>query len=141
MDKKEKKTMDEKFDTLLTSLERIETEKKEQGLSPKKEKILKKMIAARMVYSKKLAFIEDKIKKLSIYLSNLENKGSISSRYITYPGVKVTIKNAEMEIKNEYKSVTFKYSAGHIVPSKYEFNELDKEIRQEIRKLKDREKG
>jgi uncharacterized protein (DUF342 family) len=125
-----KKILEEKFNKLLTSIDSLETEKDTKAeLSEKKENLLKKMHAAREEYSKKLSLIENEIRKLSNYLMGLENQGSISSRYVTYPGVTLYIRNAEYEVKQDYKAVTFKYSGGMIKPNKYEPLEMEKELR------------
>lgn len=122
---KQKDDLSAKFDILLKSIDKLDEEQKAGKLNRKKEKILVKMQKAKEEYSKKLALYESKIRKLSQYLMNIENNGSISAKYVAFPGVKTVIKNAEYEIRSEYKSVTFKYSAGLIKPDKYSIDESD----------------
>ena len=133
----EKAKLNQNFEQLIKTMDSLEEEKVNKGLSPKKAAIYKKMETAKKEYSKGLALAEDKIRKLSQYLNNIENKGSISAKYVAYPGVKMRIKNAEMDIKYEYKSTTFKYGAGNIKPDKYEAFDSERDVNKEQKHSRD----
>lgn len=130
-----KEDLDQKFQKLLGSIDMLEKERRDreaegEEFSPRKLKVFQKMLKAKEVYAKQLSIMEHEIRKMSNYLLGLENKGSISSRLVSYPGVVLQIKNADYEIKQEYKSVTFRYSGGMIKPDKYDAPDLEKELKE-----------
>lgn len=116
----QKRILTNKLEKLNLSLETLEKGSKEGKISPQKATLLKKMKAAQQQYNKKLSLLERNLTTMHQYILNLENKGSISARTMVYPGVKMRIKNAEYEVKNDYKAVTFKYGNGMIKPEKFE---------------------
>ena len=54
------------------------------------------------------------IKEIETYLSQLKTKGKIIASRISYAGVKLYIKNAFLNIKNDYKRVAFILEAGEV---------------------------
>lgn len=129
--KVEKEKLEKNYEQLVKTLQSIEDERDAKGLSPKKEAIYKKMELAKKEYIKGVALADDKIRKLSQYLTNIENKGTISAKYVAYPGIRMRIKNAEMDIKFEYKGTSFKYANGNIKPDKYEALDIERDVKKE----------
>lgn len=69
--------------------------------------------------------LEDESLEIKEYLEGLENRGRISASSRVYPGVKISIKNAYLEIKSEYKAVTFINEDRLVKITKYEELEED----------------
>lgn len=69
--------------------------------------------------------LEDESLEIKEYLEGLENRGRISASSRIYPGVKISIKNAYLEIKSEYKAVTFINEDRLVKITKYEELEED----------------
>ena len=116
----QKQMVQGKFDKLILSIEALEKDQKAGKTSAKKEALLVKMKHAKEEYGKKLSLLDGNLARMNQYILNLENKGTISARTMVYPGVKMRIKNAEYDVRNDYKAVTFKYATGMIKPEKFE---------------------
>jgi uncharacterized protein (DUF342 family) len=79
--------------------------------------------------------ISDETKKLESerqeildYLSDLRVNGKISASGTVYPGVKVSIKDAFLEVRNEFKFVTFIADDSTVKVTKYEESDEDLSI-------------
>jgi len=115
---------------LILFIGNLEEEKKDRA----KKKLLAKMLQAKEKYSVQLAKIESEIRRISTYIANLQSEGKVSVKYTIFPGVVIKIKNAEYEIKQEFKFVTFKYSNGIIKPDKYDDLDIENTLRRETMK-------
>ncbi len=69
--------------------------------------------------------LEDESLEIKEYLESLEVTGRISASSRVFPGVKLSIKNAYLEIKSEYKAVTFINEDRLVKITKYEELEED----------------
>ena len=69
-------------------------------------------------------FLEE-VKKIQEYLSSLKIRGRISASAKVFAGVRVFIKDAHLEIRNEFSSVTFINEANLVKITKYEELEED----------------
>jgi len=65
------------------------------------------------------------IAELQNYLNQLKVQGKISASGTVYPGVKINIKDAYLEVRNEFKSVTFVAEGGTVKVTKYEESDED----------------
>jgi len=65
------------------------------------------------------------IAELQNYLNQLKVQGKISASGTVYPGVKINIKDAILEVRNEFKSVTFVAEGGTVKVTKYEESDED----------------
>ncbi len=79
--------------------------------------------------------LEDDLKKLdkeateiTAYLSDLKVAGRISASGTVYPGVKISIKDAFLEVRNEFKAVTFVADNNTVKVTKYEETDADVSI-------------
>ena len=72
--------------------------------------------------------LEDEKKELANldeYLSQLKIAGKISASGTVYPGVKIYIKDASLDVRSEFRNVTFISEAGAVKVTKYEESEED----------------
>ena len=70
---------------------------------------------------------QQEIEDTRSYLSQLKTKGRISASGTVFPGVKIVIRDAVLQVKNEFKAVTFISEANMVKVTKYEEPEdLDK---------------
>ncbi|HOJ50288.1 MAG TPA: FapA family protein [Spirochaetota bacterium] len=126
-----KKNLEEKFNKLIIYIGNLDEDQKKDK---SKKKLLEKMLLAKEKYSVQLAKIESEIRRVSTYINNLQSEGKVSVKYTIYPGVTIKIKNAEYEIRQEFKFVTFKYSNGIIKPDKYDDLDIENTLRRESMK-------
>jgi len=64
-------------------------------------------------------------KEIRDFLSNLKVAGKISASGTVFPGVKINIKDAFLEVRNEFKSVTFIADNATVKVTKYEETDED----------------
>ena len=83
-------------------------------LNPEKEEMLASMSQEKDEKTKRLSEIEERIGELKSYLNALEEKGKVSVQKTTFPKVKIIIKNAALEVRDEFSYVTFVQEAGNI---------------------------
>jgi len=69
--------------------------------------------------------VDDEAQELRDYLSNLKVAGRISASGTVFPGVRVSIKDAFLEVRNEFKSVTFVSDGETVKVTKYEESDED----------------
>jgi uncharacterized protein len=100
--KKAKKTLPEEKETFLVEL----TKKRDETLLEKENLLVD-------------------VKKIKEYLSSLKIKGKISASLRVFPGVRIFIKDAHLEVRNEFNSVTFINEANTVKITKYEELEED----------------
>jgi uncharacterized protein (DUF342 family) len=124
----EKRTdLDKNFDELkrnITTLETIKKQRKKE-LTEEKEKYLQDLIRQRKLMQEEKISLNEQIEELQNYLSSLKVRGKISASERVFPGVKVIIKDASLETKSEYKSVTFINEDNLVKVTKYEEPEED----------------
>lgn len=99
--------------------------KLKKKLSDEKKTYMKQLrIKQAEIENQKTELIEE-TEEIEAYLSSLSVKGHISSSYKVFPGVKIHIKEAVLEVKNEFKAVTFVNVDGLVKITKYEEFEED----------------
>lgn len=76
-------------------------------LPPDKEQQFNDLSIKNMEFREELDSIEEQVTEIHKYLEELGKDAKISASKITFPGVKVKIKNAILIVKSEYKFVTF----------------------------------
>ena len=69
--------------------------------------------------------ITEERERIHIHLNDLKTIGKISASGVIYPGVKVAIKDAALEVRREFKQVTFVNDDNVIKVTKYEDIEED----------------
>ncbi|TVR03405.1 MAG: DUF342 domain-containing protein [Spirochaetaceae bacterium] len=72
--------------------------------------------------------IDSEMQEIQEYLSQLKTHGRISASGTVFPGVKIHIKDAALEVRNEFKAVTFISEANTVRVTKYVETETDVEV-------------
>ena len=105
----------------------INIKKQRKSLPEDKEAYLQELIERRQALLSDSAKINEEIGTVQSYLNTLKNRGRVSSSSKVYPGVKIIIRDAKEEVKNEYRAVTFVLENNLIRVTKYE--EPDEDIK------------
>ena len=90
-----------------------------------KKAYLKELLLKQSEIEKKNSIIIEEKEEIEVYLSSLSVNGHISSSFKVFPGVKIHIKDAYLEVKNEFKAVTFINEKGLVKITKYKELEED----------------
>jgi uncharacterized protein (DUF342 family) len=69
--------------------------------------------------------LQDDIARLQKQINELKNNGKISAAAKVYPGTKISIKDATLEIRTEYKAVSFIAEMGIVKMTRYEESDQD----------------
>ncbi|MCL2704968.1 MAG: FapA family protein [Spirochaetaceae bacterium] len=119
----EKKAADEKeleeIDRNLGTLENIK-KKMRSKFPEEKQKVLDELTEKSMSLKTELTDIENENATILEHIKSIKTTGKISAGATVYPGVKITIKDAHLEIKNELKRITFVNEDSMIKTRKYE---------------------
>lgn len=108
----------------ITTLETMKKQRKKE-LPEEKEQYLQELLKQRRTLQESRAAHTEEIEELQTYLAGLKVRGKISASERVFPGVKVVIKDASLETKSEYKSVTFINEDNLVKVTKYEEPEED----------------
>ncbi|TFG62204.1 MAG: DUF342 domain-containing protein, partial [Spirochaetales bacterium] len=98
----------------------LKLKKAKKQLPEDKEAYLRELGAKKAEYDKESAFLVEEMANMQAYLSSLKSKGKISAAKQVFPGVKIFIKDAYLEVRNEYKSTTFINENNLVKMIKYE---------------------
>jgi uncharacterized protein (DUF342 family) len=79
----------------------------------------------KIVFQSEVKKVDDEAQELRDYLSNLKVAGRISASGTVFPGVRVSIKDAFLEVRNEFKAVTFVSDGETVKVTKYEESDED----------------
>ncbi|NCN04208.1 MAG: FapA family protein [Spirochaetales bacterium] len=110
----------------ILTLEKAKKVKKE--LTPEKETFLRNLISQKNEIVNSIEEVSDEIKDTESYLAELKSNGKISASARVFPGVKVLIKDAPLEVRNEFKAVTFVYENGLVKVTRFAETEDEKEF-------------
>lgn len=134
----------EKLDALVTEQKEVESRleelSKDLNILEKNIKVKKNIPQDRkekykvfkqeqMELQTRLSEIEDERNDMNSYLAELKANGKISASGTVFAGVKVNIKDAYLDVRNEFKSVTFVNENGMVKVTKYEEIEEDLTIK------------
>lgn len=130
-DPKSKEKLDqllEKKDDLDKQLEEIELnlrtlisiKKQRKSLPEDKEAYLQELMERRRLMLKDIQSKTEEIASIQTYLNTLKVRGKVSASSRVYPGVKIIIRDAKEDVKNEYRAVTFVLENNLIRVTKYE---------------------
>jgi uncharacterized protein (DUF342 family) len=72
-----------------------------------------------------MSSLNDEIEELRDHLTNLKVTGRISASGTVFPGVRISIKDAFLEVRNEFRAVTFIADKGTVKVTKYEESDED----------------
>jgi len=113
--------IDEQLDKIMQDMATIKKLKEKSGKKLPKEKLayLKEITEKKNNLEEEKTEKQEEIEELQHYLSSLKVKGRISASERVFSGVKLSIKEASLEVRNEYKSVTFVNEKDDIKVTKY----------------------
>ncbi|MDR1319681.1 MAG: FapA family protein [Treponema sp.] len=98
----------------------INIKKQRKSLPEDKEAYMKELMDRRQIRMADLKKTEERILKVQEFLNSLKTRGRVSASSKVYPGVKILIKDARDDVRNEYRAVTFILENGLIRVTKYE---------------------
>jgi uncharacterized protein (DUF342 family) len=108
----------EKTEQNINSIEKLR-KKKESELPEEKQRVLQESIDKRDELLEEQEQLKEEKKELEEYLSSLKVKGRISASDRVFSGVKIVIKDATLDIKNDYKAITFINEKNVVKTTKY----------------------
>ncbi len=116
----ERKINEEQINKLSANIQTLERAQEAGTISEEKKVMLQRLLRAKKEFDLQYAEIRDDIAELKSYLDNLDTKGKISAKLNVFPGVDLTIKNANFVVKNDFKGVTFVSENNLIKPLPYQ---------------------
>ncbi len=123
---KEIEVLDKELEELNLNINTINNLGKiKKKIPDEKKEYLKNFLEKKSEVETTKSGIENEIEEVEEYLSSLSVSGRISSSFKVFPGVKIHIKDAYLEVKNEFKAVTFINEKGLVKITKYEELEED----------------
>lgn len=99
--------------------------KQKKKLSEEKEKYLKELLKKKKKMDNELEELADEINEIQEYLTSLQYIGKVSASKRVFPGTKIYIKDAYLEVRNEFKAVTFVNQNNVVKVTKYEESDED----------------
>ncbi len=117
---KEREISEQQLNKISANIGTLVRTKEAGGLSEDKETMLKRLERAKREFDLQYSEIQEDIAELKNYLDNLDTKGTISAKLNVFPGVDLTIKNANFVVKNDFKGVTFVSENNFIKPVPYQ---------------------
>lgn len=118
----ERKELKDKLKEVSLNLNTLTDQKKSNkgSLPPEREEMLAGLTTQKEEMTSRLNEIEERFVELKSYLNALEEKGKIGVQKVVYPKVKVVVKDAVLEVRDEFTYVTFVQEAGNIKVLPYE---------------------
>ncbi len=107
----------------IKTLENIKKVKKE--LPEEKENYLQELIKKNQEMLNARKHVLNDIEEVQAYLASLKIMGKVSASGRVFSGVRIVIKDASLEVKNEFRSVTFINETNLVKITKYEKLEED----------------
>ncbi|MDA3941804.1 MAG: FapA family protein [Spirochaetia bacterium] len=99
--------------------------KLKKKLTDEKKEYFNQLIEKKSEKEKEITQINDEIEEIQEHLASLSVSGHISSSFKVFPGVKIHIKDAFLEVKNDFNAVAFINENGLVKITKYEELEED----------------
>ncbi len=117
----QKKTLEKSLEEVELNIKTLENILKVQHkLPPEKAQYLKEESEKRSQMLTELEGVNAEMGQINSYLTSLTTIGKISASERVHPGVRVSIKNAILAVRTEFKFVTFYLQAGEVKVTKYE---------------------
>jgi uncharacterized protein (DUF342 family) len=85
----------------------IALKKQHHTLPEDKEAYLQELMDKRQDLTEELRHINEEVEKIQEFFNSLKNRGKISASSKVYPGVRITIRGINEDVRSEYKAVTF----------------------------------
>lgn len=113
--------IDNQLDEINLNIQTLENLKKtKKELPEEKETFLSEQIEKKAdITGEKQKHLEE-VKEIQEYLNSLKITGKISAGAKVFPGVRIFIKEAFLEVRNDFSEITFINEANVVKPTKYE---------------------
>ncbi|MDR1144306.1 MAG: FapA family protein [Spirochaetaceae bacterium] len=98
----------------------INIKKQRKSLPEDKEAYLTELMDKRQELTEDLRKNKQETEKIQAFLATLKARGRVSASSKVYPGVKILIRDAKEDVRNEYRAVTFILENGLVRVTKYE---------------------
>ena len=98
----------------------VNIKKQRKSLPEDKEVYMGELMDKRQALSADLLRNKEETEKIEDFLNTIKTRGKVSASSKVYPGVKVIIKDAVNDVRNEYKAVTFVLENNLVRVVKYE---------------------
>jgi uncharacterized protein (DUF342 family) len=105
----------------------INIKKQRKSLPEDKEAYMRELMDKRQILMEDIKKADEGIIKIQEFLNTIKNRGRVSASAKVYPGVKILIRDARDDVRNEYRAVTFILEKGLIRVTKYE--EPDEDVK------------
>ncbi len=118
--------LEKEIDEINLNISTLDRQKKtKKKLPEEKQAYYDELVEQRKELLDRKNELEEESLDIKEYLNSLTVRGKISASSRVFPGVKISIKDAYLEIKNEYKAVTFINEDRLVKITKYEEMEED----------------
>jgi uncharacterized protein (DUF342 family) len=118
---KQKEVMEKQLEeTQLDIQNLINIKKQRKSLPEEKEENLKELMDKRQELSTQILKNKHQSQKIREFLSEIKVRGKVSVSAKVYPGARIVIREAEENVRNEYKAVTFVLEDDLVKVTKYE---------------------
>ncbi len=122
----EKEALEKELEDLNLNIHTLAKQKKVRKKLPEdKEQFLKELIQTKKEKDDAMEKIDQEINEIQEYLASLKSIGKVSAAKRVYPGVKIYIKEAFLNVRNEFKATAFINEDGNVKVTKYEAPEED----------------
>ncbi|MDR2158588.1 MAG: FapA family protein [Treponema sp.] len=98
----------------------INIKKQRKSLPEDKEAYMRELMDRRQILMGDIKKADEGITRVQEYLNSLKTRGRVSASAKVYPGVKILIRDARDDVRNEYRAVTFILENGLVRVTKYE---------------------
>jgi uncharacterized protein (DUF342 family) len=105
----------------------INIKKQRKSLPEDKEVYMNELMDKRQILMTDLQKINEDTEKAKDFLNSLKTRGRVSASSKVYPGVKIVIREAKEDVRNEYRAVTFILENDLVRVTKYE--EPDEDVK------------
>ncbi|MDR2402473.1 MAG: FapA family protein [Spirochaetaceae bacterium] len=103
----------------------INIKKQRKSLPEDKEAYMQELMDRRKDLETELGHVTEEITKIQEFFNSLENRGRVSVSGKVYPGVKIIIRDAREDVRNEFRASTFILENGLVRVTKYEESDED----------------
>ncbi len=118
---KERNAGKEKMHELAVNINTLESHKRGgAGITEDREELLQQMKEEKVQLEERLFEVEEQIAELKSYLNVLEERGKVCVQDVVHPGTKITVKNAFLNVRDNFKYVSFIQEGGNIKVLPYE---------------------
>ena len=122
----ERETLRDELDDVKLNMSTIQNFVKAGRKIPDDRKVYYQELKERRVELQSgLEKLNEEADEIRAYLSDLKVSGRISASGTVFPGVKISIKDAFLEVRNEFKAVTFVADSNTVKVTKYEETDED----------------